>query len=196
MSGESELSRRHFIKSSVLSIAKTAQEYVKHRDAKSDCQTKELLRTDWLRPPGAAPESMFLERCTYCGDCAKVCPYESIKHHPADGSPIIFADVSPCHLCEDLPCINACETGALLPIEGREFANMGLAAVSYRDCTAAQGCHACVSRCPTNALAMDFAALRIDVVSERCAGCGLCEQVCVTVNDKKAIRIMPARLNA
>ena len=60
-------------------------------------------------------------------------------------------------------------------------------------CTAGQGCHACVSKCPTDALAMDFASLRLAVLKEACVGCGMCEMVCKTVNDHVAIRVVPAR---
>jgi ferredoxin-type protein NapG len=41
---------------------------------------------------------------------------------------------------------------------------------------------------------MDFDAMQLVVTAERCVGCGLCEQVCKTVNDKIAIRVTPARL--
>jgi ferredoxin-type protein NapG len=32
------------------------------------------------------------------------------------------------------------------------------------------------------------------VAESRCVGCGICEQVCRTVNDKIAIRVTPARM--
>jgi ferredoxin-type protein NapG len=68
---------------------------------------------------------------------------------------------------------------------------MGTAVLSHRLCTAGQGCHACVSKCPTEALAMDFASLQLTVAAEVCVGCGMCEMVCNTVNDRVAIRVMP-----
>jgi ferredoxin-type protein NapG len=40
---------------------------------------------------------------------------------------------------------------------------------------------------------MDFEAMRLVVASERCVGCGLCEQICKTVNDRLAIKVTPAR---
>jgi len=187
--------RRHFLKDSVLSVAKTAQEFLKHRDAPSEKEKAQpTFRTDWLRPPGAVAEALFVERCTLCGDCLKACPYESIKPEPKSGSPVIFPDETACYLCEDFPCIASCETEALLPVAGREAVSMGVAVVSHRICTAGQGCHACVSQCPTGALAMDFEAFRLVVLEDRCVGCGLCEQTCKTVNDKIAIKVTPARV--
>ncbi|MFZ1557651.1 MAG: 4Fe-4S binding protein, partial [Nitrospira sp.] len=55
------------------------------------------------------------------------------------------------------------------------------------------GCHACVSKCPVEALSMDFHALHLVVAPERCVGCGMCEQICKTVNDRIAIKVTPAR---
>ena len=179
-----------------MSVAKAAQEFAKHQAAAPEQLAPPPVRTDWLRPPGAVDEALFLERCTQCGDCAKVCPYGSIAFHPQNGTPVIFADQVPCYLCEDVPCITACATDALLPIEGREQIRMGRAVVSHRVCTAGQGCHACASKCPTDALSMDFDTQRLVVAAERCVGCGLCEQVCRTVNDHVAIRITPYRLLA
>ena len=186
--------RREFFKDSVVSVAKAAQEFAKHQAVVPEQPAPAPVRTDWLRPPGAADETLFLERCTQCGDCAKVCPYGSITFHPQNGTPVIFADQVPCYLCEDVPCIAACATEALLPVEGRGQIRMGLASVSYRICTAGQGCHACASKCPTDALSMDFGTQRLVVAAERCVGCGLCEQVCQTVNDRVAIRVTPFRL--
>jgi len=192
MGSEPEFGRRRFIKESVLSIAKTAREYVKHRDAPPE-QEAPTWRTDWLRPPGAVEETLFHERCTRCADCIESCPYESIAKSPVDGFPVILADEEPCRLCDDFPCIAACETEALLPVPERGYVRMGLAEMAHRDCTASQGCHACVSRCPTGALVMDFGSLKVDVVARQCVGCGLCEQVCRTVNDRIAIKVIPAR---
>jgi len=193
---DSQYGRRDFLKDSVVSVAKAAQEFAKQQEIVPEQPAPPPVRTDWLRPPGAADEALFLERCTKCGDCAKACPYGSIRFHPQNGTPVIFAAKMPCYLCEDVPCIAACATEALLPVEGRGQIRMGLATVSHQICTAGQGCHACASRCPTDALSMDFDRQRLVVTTERCVGCGLCEQVCGTVNDRVAIRVTPFRLLA
>ncbi len=186
-----------------MSLGVTVQEYVKHRDAQdSGEETPQKRRTDWLRPPGALEEAQFLETCTGCGDCLDACPHESIRvleEAPASEAvarketPVIYPDEQPCYLCEDFPCIAACEPEALRPVGSRKAVNMGIAVVSQRICTAGQGCHACVSQCPTRALAMDFASLAIRVEEALCVGCGICEHICKTVNDHVAIKVAPAR---
>lgn len=195
MTTDPKYGRRAFLKDSVFSVAKTAREFSKHAEATPE-KPAPALRTDWLRPPGAVDESMFLDRCTKCSDCAKACPYGAIVFHQHEGTPIIFPDQIPCYLCEDFPCIAACGTDALLPVGRREDVRMGVAIVNHRVCTAAQGCHACASKCPTDALSMDFDTQRLSVSEERCVGCGICEQVCRTVNDHIAIRVTPSRIDS
>lgn len=185
--------RRDFLKDSVISTVKAARELVKQAEGVPAEPPPPPMRMDWLRPPGAVEELRFFERCTKCNDCVTACLPGAITAHPRDGTPVLFADQSPCLLCEDLPCITACETEALLPVEGITHVRMGIATVSHRLCTAGQGCHACVSKCPTDALAMDVASLRLSVVKEACVGCGMCEMVCKTVNDHVAIRVVPSR---
>ena len=193
MAADPKYGRRDFLKDSVRSVARAAQEFSKHKEAVPD-KPAPVVRKDWLRPPGAVEETLFLERCTKCNDCVKACPHGSILFHPQDGTPVIFADQTPCYLCEDLPCVAACATEALLPVDEVQHVRMGLAIVSHRVCTAGQGCHACVSKCPTGALSMDFDAQQLVVAAARCVGCGLCEQVCRTVNDRIAIKVTPFRM--
>ncbi|HMB95633.1 MAG TPA: 4Fe-4S binding protein, partial [Tepidisphaeraceae bacterium] len=33
----------------------------------------------WLRPPGALDEQKFLDTCSRCGNCVRVCPAQCIK---------------------------------------------------------------------------------------------------------------------
>ena len=192
MATDPKYGRRDFFKDSVISVAKAAKEFSSHADAVPE-KPAPAMRTDWLRPPGAVGEAIFLERCTKCSDCMKACPHESIVIHQ-DGTPVIYPDQMPCYLCDDTPCIAACATEALLPLGSVNEARMGVAVINHRLCTAGQGCHACVSKCPTDALTMDFDAQRLVVAVERCVGCGMCEHVCRTVNDHIAIRVTPFRL--
>ncbi len=187
--------RRNFLKQSAVSFGVTVHEFVKHRDAEAPQEEKvELVRNDWLRPPGAADESLFLERCTACGDCVDVCPHDSIEISTQDERPVIFPDRIPCYVCDDFPCVEACETEALLPINGGvNGVNLGTAKVNQRMCTAPQGCNACVSKCPTEAIRMDFSSFGILVDHVQCVGCGICEYVCGSVNDRLAIKVVPFR---
>ena len=192
MAGDPKYGRRDFLKDSVVSVAKAAREFSLHKDAPRE-QPAAPVRTDWLRPPGAVAEAAFLERCTRCSDCIKACPPGAIVSDLANGTPVIFANQVACELCEDFPCIAACATEALLPVADCFEVRMGLAVVSHRACTAGQGCHACVSKCPVEALSMDFHVLRLVVEPDRCVGCGMCEQICKTVNDRIAVKVTPAR---
>lgn len=187
--------RRNFLKQSFVSLGVTVQEYVKNRDAVTEKKEKaQPIRSDWLRPPGAVKEPIFLERCTSCGDCVAACPYGSIQVHEYDESPVIFPDSTPCYLCEDFPCIIACETEALVPVGKQSDVEMGIAVVAHGICTSSQGCNACVSQCPTEAIGMDFSSFRIKVDENQCVGCGICEHICKTVNDQIAMKVKPARI--
>ncbi|NGZ03778.1 MAG: 4Fe-4S ferredoxin [Nitrospira sp. WS238] len=192
MAGDSTYGRRDFFKDSVVSVAKAAREFTIHKDAPRE-QPAPPGRTDWLRPPGAVEETLFQERCTRCSDCVKACPPGAIVNDLSNGTPVIFADQIACELCEDFPCIAACATDALLPVADGFEVRMGVATVSQRVCTAGQGCHACVSKCPVEAISMDFEVLHLVVAQEQCVGCGMCEQICKTVNDRIAIKVTPAR---
>lgn len=188
--------RRSFLRHSAVSLGVTVQEFIRHRDAPTETKNEAPvpIRTDWLRPPGAVEELLFLERCTKCGDCIEACPHDSIRIHEEGQTPVIFADQSPCFLCDDFPCIESCETEALVPIDETHAVHMGLAVISSRLCTADQGCHACVSKCPTQALDLDFSSLALHVNTQRCVGCGICEQICTTVTFPRAIRVVPSRV--
>jgi ferredoxin-type protein NapG len=188
--------RRQFLKQSVWSMGKAVYEYYEQQKdvEKAPESVPQKFRTDWLRPPGAVEESFFLERCTRCGDCLPACPFGSIKKDPANGFPVIFADESPCFLCDDFPCVAACAAEALIPLGDRAEVRMGLAIVSQSRCTSDQGCRVCLSKCPTEALAViGFEDPYPVVDQEKCVGCGICEQVCSTVNDKLAIKVFSGR---
>ena len=72
-----------------------------------------------IRPPGALGEDDFLSACIRCGLCARDCPYDTLKlaelgeDGPATGTPYFTARDIPCEMCDDIPCVAACPTGAL-----------------------------------------------------------------------------------
>ncbi|MGM0558993.1 MAG: 4Fe-4S dicluster domain-containing protein, partial [Myxococcota bacterium] len=105
-----------------------------------------------LRPPGAVAEHQFLELCTRCDACLDACPHGSITLAPhrfkdAAGTPMIDAFDAPCHMCEDMPCISACDTGALDPNLPRKI---GIAHLQTYNCLAHNStiCTVCEERCP------------------------------------------------
>jgi ferredoxin-type protein NapG len=187
------LGRRTFLRHSIVSLGATVKEFVKHRDAPSSEETQKTKvpeKTGWLRPPGAVEEDLFLERCTKCGDCIDACPHDAIGQLPVHETPGIFPGETPCQLCDDFPCIQSCEADALMPIKNIYEVRMGIAKVSQNVCTAGNGCNACVPKCPTGAISMDFGAFLVAVDEGLCVGCGICQYICGTVNDRAAIRVV------
>jgi len=166
-----------------------------------------------IRPPGARDEDKFLAACTRCGMCVRDCPYQILKlaefgkDNAATGTPFFTARTGPCEMCEDIPCIPACPTGALdHSLVDITKARMGLAVVIDQEtCIAFQGlrCEICFNVCPVRnkAIKLEYRpnartgkhALFIPVVSsDSCTGCGLCEKACIM--EEAAIKVMPIRL--
>jgi ferredoxin-type protein NapG len=170
------------------------------------------LPANALRPPGALAEEDFLSACVRCGLCVRDCPYNTLKLSEFDGigatgTPYFVARDVPCEMCEDIPCVPACPTGALDPALTKiDDARMGLAVlVDQETCIAFQGlrCEVCYRVCPAmdKAISLDRSAnlrtgkhaLFIPVVhSDACTGCGKCERACIL--EEAAIKVMPMKL--
>jgi len=141
----------------------------------------------YLRPPGALDELDFLRACTRCDACIRDCPHYAVRKAGHDygpkvqDTPIILPEKAPCYLCEDLPCIAACDDGALLPILSPAATRMGLARVDATLCYAAQGtdCVICEERCPIEPKAINVTpGIPAQVIESTCTGCGICAFVC------------------
>lgn len=150
-----------------------------------------------LRPPGAlTPDEAFLDACTGCGDCVPVCPHSSIvtiEREDGRDLPVINPSVTPCHLCDDLPCIAACGDGALVDPGGPERVRLGIARVDPRRCVTFKGeiCRDCYLACPYPDRAIMLIGTRPLIGSGACTGCGLCEKVCPEY--PKAITVIAER---
>jgi ferredoxin-type protein NapG len=165
-----------------------------------------------LRPPGALAEADFLATCVRCGLCVRDCPYDTLKLSDlgapvATGTPYFTARNIPCEMCEDIPCVKACPTGALdRQLTDISTSRMGLAAlVDHETCLNFLGlrCDVCYRVCPLidQAITLEtqhnprsdrHAMLLPTVHSEACTGCGKCEKSCVL--PEAAIRVLPRPL--
>jgi ferredoxin-type protein NapG len=185
-----------------------------------------------LRPPAALEEEEFLKTCIKCGLCAEACvnrpqniDKETGRPRPGTlkmaqaqddvtiGTPFFIPTEVPCYMCDDIPCVPVCPTGALVPesvqseengekVWDIEKMDMGVAIVDQESCIAFWGiqCDACYRACPLldEAIKLEYsmnertgkhAFLKPVVVPDVCTGCGLCEHACVT--EKAAIIVLP-----
>jgi ferredoxin-type protein NapG len=110
-------------------------------------------------------------------------------------------------MCEDIPCVVACPSGALDPeLTNIDDARMGTAVlIDHESCLNWRGlrCDVCYRVCPLLDEAITIEMVRNNrtgyhakliptVHSDKCTGCGKCEQACVT--EVAAIKILPTEL--
>ena len=170
------------------------------------------LSAEALRPPGALAEKDFNSACVRCGLCVRDCPFDTLSlaklGDPATlGTPYFTAREVPCEMCDDIPCVKACPTGALdHSLEDIDNARMGLAVLLDEEtCLNFKGlrCDVCYRICPAidQAITLEHVsnvrtgkhAMFIPTVhSEHCTGCGKCEHGCVL--EEAAIKVLPLRL--
>lgn len=165
-----------------------------------------------IRPPGARAEEKFLSACVRCGLCVRDCPYHALDlarfgDHVVTGTPYFTPRKVPCEMCEDIPCVKACPTGALdHALTNIDKARMGLAVlVDHETCLNFLGlrCDVCYRACPLIGKAISLEtqhnartgkhAMFLPVVhSDACTGCGKCEHACVL--EVAAIKVFPIDL--
>ena len=166
-----------------------------------------------IRPPGALAEEDFLAACIRCGLCVRDCPFDTLVLSElgdglVTGTPYFEARKIPCEMCDDIPCVVACPTGALdHALTDIEQARMGLAVlIDQETCLNFLGlrCDVCYRVCPVidKAITLELmhnprsdrhAMLLPTVHSEHCTGCGKCERACVLPGES-AIKVLPTRL--
>lgn len=178
------ISRRDFFKYSFASMLDSVKEVT---NAAWGLEQAIAPKVELIRPPGALPEQEFLDKCTRCNECVKVCPQESIMKFVGDNSPnhltpMLQLRKSACTLCESFPCVKVCEPAALVMPTFAQEVRMGTAVINQKLCHAwADGadCDYCVKECPFPNAAIYLDDNRHPVVNEEsCTGCGLCEQIC------------------
>lgn len=170
-------------------IGKATEVAVKAADKRVSDRAKH-----WIRPPYAIPELDFLLACTRCNACIDACPHNVIfllaARLGADvaNTPAMDLLKTGCHLCEDWPCVNACETKALVRSENESVEKFANAEINESLCLPFSGpeCGACINICPVeNALVLEQEKPVIN--QENCVGCALCREACVV--EEKAINI-------
>ncbi len=217
--------RRKFMATTLQSVGLTALGGLLWSGYADEAKASPLI----LRPPGAIKEDNFLTACIKCGLCAEACrnretnidrntglPKEGTLKmakggdHKLIGTPYFIPTDVPCYMCEDIPCVPVCPSGALdiasVSNDKGELdinrASMGLAVVHKESCIAYWGiqCDACYRACPLLGDAITIEMQRNDRTGKHtfmlpivhdnvCTGCGLCEQACVT--EKPAIFVLP-----
>ncbi len=145
---------------------------------------------NWLRPPFAQPEPEFLLSCTRCDDCIAACPYDVIFKLPARygievvGTPAMDLANRGCHLCEDWPCVTACEPHALaLPASelGEDAPRLANLQIDTEVCLPYSGpeCGACADSCPVPGALEWKDGVKPHINQDICTGCALCREACI-----------------
>lgn len=164
----------------------------------------------WMpQPPGAHAD--FSAMCLKCGLCVKACPYDTLKlarlTDPAPyGTPFFEPRKIACYMCEDIPCVRVCPSGALdRDMQSINDARMGVAVVDPASCLSWQGlrCEVCFRICPLKDKALmlkphprelsKHAVFVPTIDPEHCTGCGLCvwscptQEAAINIVDRKAV---------
>ena len=188
-------SRRSFL---TLSATLAATSLVKAQEKKVDGglaaieDKKKPERATRLVPPGAKSLRHFSQHCTACQLCVSECPNNVL--HPSTNldtlmQPEMSYEDGYCRP-ECTRCSEVCPAGAIRPITVAEKSStrIGHAVWIKKNCLpVADGveCGNCARHCPSGAIFMvhidanDDESPKIPVIdTERCIGCGACENLC------------------
>lgn len=130
-----------------------------------------------LRPPYSAQEEHFVEHCTRCHECVRVCETKVISIGSGGLPQVDFAN-DECTFCEK--CSDVCPSSALDKLVNNAFSTT----VAVNDkCLAANNvaCQSCRDVCDESAITFDFFSQVIPtptINSDACNGCGACISSC------------------
>ena len=135
----------------------------------TSAQKRELT----IRPPYFKEDEDFAS-CLECdGTCAKVCP-ESIIMIKEDKTPTLDLTKRGCTYCEE--CAQACTFDILDQTHKKQLDIV--VAIDQNRCLSWQGvmCFSCKDPCYDDAI--DFQAMFMPRINEKCTSCGFCIGVC------------------
>jgi polyferredoxin/NAD-dependent dihydropyrimidine dehydrogenase PreA subunit len=167
-----------------------------------------------IRPPGSRSEREFLQRCTACGLCMKICPTGGLQPAVTEAglegiwTPRLVPRLGYCDYDCNL-CSQVCPTDAIQPVTvaEKQQTKLGLAGFDTTRCIPyayGRDCMVCEEHCPIPDKAIYFLEVEVRdrhggtktikqprVDPDRCIGCGVCENVC-PLKDRPGIRVTSA----
>ncbi|MCE5230528.1 4Fe-4S binding protein [bacterium] len=154
-----------------------------------------------IRPPGARAEREFLQRCTACGLCMKICPTGGLQPAMTEAgleglwTPRLEARIGCCDYNCNL-CGQACPTEAIQPltVEAKQQTKIGMAVFDVTRCIPyahERECTVCEECCPIPDKAIYTIEVEVrdrsgakktvkrpHVDPDLCIGCGNCVSMC------------------
>ncbi len=192
-----DLSRRKVILTSFMSVV--AVPFFRISPAKTRASEK------LIRPPGALPETQFLQKCVRCGECMKVCPTNALQPAWTEAgpeglwTPMLVMEIGYCEYYCSL-CTQVCPTGAIkdLSIAAKNQVCIGTAWIDKDRCIPwkfGDSCIVCEEHCPVSPKAIKFITIEVprpdgiiktplapQIEVDSCTGCGVCETKCPVVD--------------
>ena len=194
------LSRRRLLQGAGVGLAVAAVAAIDPGRKVASAAPVRLSSPFLIRPPGSVPEDEFVDRCTRCGACMKVCPTNGLQPaiHEAglEGfwTPILVPRIG-CCTQECNACGEACPTDAIAPfkIADKPKIFIGTAVIDRSQCiawNADKKCLVCDEYCSYKAIVwkVQDGAKRPFVDEKTCTGCGICESAC-PIQPVAAIRV-------
>ncbi len=187
--------KRNFLSSSAIIAATT---FIKAQEKKVDGGLADIIdkksreNITRITPPGSLSIKHLAQHCTACQLCISACPNDVLRPSTSLDTfmqPIMKFDKGYCRPeCNE--CSSVCPTGAIKPItiEDKSAEQIGHAVWVVEACIAnTEGvtCGNCARHCTTGAIHMvnpkdakseDILIPAVD--TEKCIGCGACENLC------------------
>lgn len=138
--------------------------------------TSKESQESFLRPPYFNDESLFHNECSKCdAKCATVCEEEIIKI-ANDKTPYLDFSKNGCTYCDE--CAKVCEFG-VLHVDAKKLINAEIT-INKTNCLSWEHtmCFSCKDPCLDNAI--DFKAMFMPEINNKCTACGFCISRCPT----------------